>query len=213
MPQSSAAYESARDWRSAGGLFGEILLRCRPANPLTALRRHPEALARIEASLGRADFNAWGASVLTAFAADCAVWANEAFGQSLLACGLALMGDASAAAAALPQPAGLNPVEIDVLRQARRRTVFLGALAAAWEPITEITVEAGQGRADRWDDCRAEEAALKLAGIETAAVLLNLHQTVPGRRLFEKETRVVRNAAEIPLALLDVLRDWRRRHP
>ncbi|CCZ17079.1 putative uncharacterized protein [Sutterella wadsworthensis CAG:135] len=49
MPQSSAAYESARDWRSAGGLFGEILLRCRPANPLTALRRHPEALARIEA--------------------------------------------------------------------------------------------------------------------------------------------------------------------
>lgn len=63
------------------------------------------------------------------------------------------------------------------------------------------------------DDCRAEEAALKLAGIETAAVLLNLHQTVPGRRLFEKETRVVRNAAEIPLALLDVLRDWRRRHP
>ena len=92
MPQSSAAYESARDWRSAGGLFGEILLRCRPANPLTALRRHPEALARIEASLGRADFNAWGASVLTAFAADCAVWANEAFGQSLLACGLALMG-------------------------------------------------------------------------------------------------------------------------
>ena len=150
MPQSSAAYESARDWRSAGGLFGEILLRCRPANPLTALRRHPEALARIEASLGRADFNAWGASVLTAFAADCAVWANEAFGQSLLACGLALMGDASAAAAALPQPAGLNPVEIDVLRQARRRTVFLGALAAAWEPITEITVEAGQGRADRW---------------------------------------------------------------
>ena len=94
MPQSSAAYESARDWRSAGGLFGEILLRCRPANPLTALRPHPEALARIEASLGRADFNAWGASVLTAFAADCAVWANEAFGQSLLACGLALMGDA-----------------------------------------------------------------------------------------------------------------------
>lgn len=63
------------------------------------------------------------------------------------------------------------------------------------------------------DDCRAEEAALKLAGIETAAVLLNLHQTAPGRRLFEKETRVVRNAAEIPLALLDVLRDWRRRHP
>lgn len=63
------------------------------------------------------------------------------------------------------------------------------------------------------DDCRAEEAALKLAGIETAAVLLNLHQTVPGRRLFEKETRVVRNAAEIPLALLDVLRDWRHRHP
>lgn len=63
------------------------------------------------------------------------------------------------------------------------------------------------------DDCRAEEAALKLAGIETAAVLLNLHQTVPGRQLFEKETRVVRNAAEIPLALLDVLRDWRRRHP
>lgn len=107
MPQSSAAYESARDWRSAGGLFGEILLRCRPANPLTALRRHPEALARIEASLGRADFNAWGASVLTAFAADCAVWANEAFGQSLLACGLALMGDASAAAAALPQADGL----------------------------------------------------------------------------------------------------------
>lgn len=159
MPQSSAAYESARDWRSAGGLFGEILLRCRPANPLTALRRHPEALARIEASLGRADFNAWGASVLTAFAADCAVWANEAFGQSLLACGLALMGDASAAAAALPQPAGLNPVEIDVLRQARRRTVFLGALAAAWEPITEITVEAGQGRADRWEplECWAPE--------------------------------------------------------
>ena len=103
MPQSSAAYESARDWRSAGGLFGEILLRCRPANPLTALRRHPEALARIEASLGRADFNAWGASVLTAFAADCAVWANEAFGQSLLACGLALMGDASAAAAGRTQ--------------------------------------------------------------------------------------------------------------
>lgn len=63
------------------------------------------------------------------------------------------------------------------------------------------------------DDCRAEEAALKLAGIETAAVLLNLHQTAPGRRLFEKETRAVRNAAEIPLALLDVLRDWRRRHP
>ena len=63
------------------------------------------------------------------------------------------------------------------------------------------------------DDCRAEEATLKLAGIETAAVLLNLHQTAPGRRLFEKETRVVRNAAEIPLALLDVLRDWRRRHP
>ena len=63
------------------------------------------------------------------------------------------------------------------------------------------------------DDCRAEEAALKLAGIETAAVLLNLHQTAPGRRLFEKETRVVRNAAEIPLALLDVLREWRRRHP
>ena len=151
MPQSSAAYESARDWRSAGGLFGEILLRCRPANPLTALRRHPEALARIEASLGRADFNAWGASVLTAFAADCAVWANEAFGQSLLARGLALMGNASAAAAALPQPAGLNPVEIDLLRQARRRTVFLGALAAAWEPITEITAEAGEGRADRWE--------------------------------------------------------------
>ena len=63
------------------------------------------------------------------------------------------------------------------------------------------------------DDCRAEEAALKLAGIETAAVLLNLHQTAPGRRLFEKETRLVRNAAEIPLALLDVLSDWRRRHP
>lgn len=63
------------------------------------------------------------------------------------------------------------------------------------------------------EDCRAEEAALKLAGIETAAVLLNLHQTAPGRRLFEKETRVVRNAAEIPLALLDVLREWRRRHP
>ena len=159
MPQSSAAYESARDWRSAGGLFGEILLRCRPANPLAALRRHPEALSRIEASLGRADFNAWGASALTAFAADCAVWANEAFGQSLLACGLALMGDASAAAAALPQPAGLNPVEIDVLRQARRRTVFLGALAAAWEPITEITAEAGEGRADRWQpmECWAPE--------------------------------------------------------
>lgn len=60
------------------------------------------------------------------------------------------MGDAAAAASALPQPAGLNPVEIDELRQARRRTVFLGALATAWEPITEITVEAGQGRADRW---------------------------------------------------------------
>lgn len=63
------------------------------------------------------------------------------------------------------------------------------------------------------DDCRAEEGALKLAGIETAAVLLNLHQTAPGRRLFEKETRAVRNAAEIPLALLDVLREWRRRNP
>lgn len=151
MPQPSAAYGSAGDWRSAGGLFGETLLRCRPANPLAALRRHPEALARIEASLGRADFNAWGASALTAFAADCALWANEAFGQRLLARGLALMGDAAAAAAALPQPARLNPVEIDELRQARRRTVFLGALAAAWEPITEITVEAGEGRADRWE--------------------------------------------------------------
>jgi len=150
MPQPSSAFGSAGDGRSAGGLFGETLLRCRPANPLAALRRHPEALTRIEASLGRADFNAWGASALTAFAADCAVWTNEAFGQRLLARGLALMGDASAAAAALPQPAGLNPVEIDELRQARRRTVFLGALAAAWEPITEITVEAGQGRADRW---------------------------------------------------------------
>lgn len=160
MPQSSAAYESARDWRSAGGLFGETLLRCRPANPLAALRRHPEALARIEASLGRADFNAWGASALTAFAADCALWVNETFGQGLLVRGLALMGDASAAAAALPQPAGLNPVEIDQLRQARRRTVFLGALAAAWEPITEITVEAGQGRADRWEplECWAPES-------------------------------------------------------
>lgn len=159
MPQSSAAYESARDWRSAGGLLGETLLRCRPANPLAALRRHPEALARIEASLGRADFNAWGASALTAFAADCAVWTNEAFGQRLLARGLALTGDAAAAAAALPQPAGLNPVEIDQLRQARRRTVFLGALAAAWEPITEITVEAGMGRADRWEplECWAPE--------------------------------------------------------
>lgn len=149
-PQRSSAYGAAGDWRSAGGLFGETLLRCRPANPLTALRRHPEALARIEAALGRADFNAWGASALTAFAADCALWANEAFGQRLLARGLALMGDAAAAASALPQPAGLNPVEIDELRQARRRTVFLGALATAWEPITEITVEAGQGRADRW---------------------------------------------------------------
>lgn len=162
MPQPSAAYGSYGsdgDWRSAGGLFGETVQRCRPANPLAALRRHPEALARIEASLGRADFNAWGASALTAFVADCAVWANEAFGQSLLARGLALMGDASAAAAALPQPAGLNPVEIDELRQARRRTVFLGALAAAWEPITEITVEAGQGRADRWEplECWAPE--------------------------------------------------------
>lgn len=159
MPQPSAAYGSAKDWRSAGGLFGETLLRCRPANPLAALRRHPEALARIEAALGRADFNAWGASALTAFAADCAVWANEAFGQRLLARGLALMGDAAAAAAALPQPAGLNPVEIDQLRQARRRTVFLGALAAAWEPITEITVEAGEGRADRWEplECWAPE--------------------------------------------------------
>ena len=68
---------------------------------------------------------AWGASALTAFAADCAVWTNEAFGQSLLARGLTLTGDAAAAAAALPQPAGLNPVEIDQLRQARRRTVFL----------------------------------------------------------------------------------------
>lgn len=150
MPQPSAAYGSAGDWRSAGGLFGETVQRCRPANPLTALRRHPEALSRIEAALGRTDFNAWGASALTAFAADCAVLANEAFGQSLLARGLALTGDAAAAAAALPQPAGLNPVEIDQLRQARRRTVFLGALAAAWEPITEITVEAGEGRADRW---------------------------------------------------------------
>lgn len=150
MPQLSAAYGSAGDWSSAASRFGETVLRCRPANPLTALRRHPEALARIEAALGRADFNAWGASALTAFAADCALWANEAFGQRLLARGLALMGDAAAAASALPQPAGLNPVEIDELRQARRRTVFLGALAAAWEPITEITVEAGQGRADRW---------------------------------------------------------------
>lgn len=157
--QPSAAYGSAGDWRSAGGVFGETLLRCRPANPLAALRRHPEALSRIEASLGRTDFNAWGASALTAFAADCAVWANEAFGQSLLARGLALTGDAAAAAAALPQPAGLNPVEIDQLRQARRRTVFLGALAAAWEPITEITVEAGEGRADRWQplECWAPE--------------------------------------------------------
>lgn len=151
MPHPSAAYGSAGGWRSAGGLFGETVQRCRPANPLTALRRHPEALSRIEAALGRADFNAWGASALTTFAADCAVWANEAFGQSLLARGLALMGNASAAAAALPQPAGLNPVEIDLLRQARRRTVFLGALAAAWEPITEITAEAGEGRADRWE--------------------------------------------------------------
>lgn len=151
MPHPSAAYGSAGGWQSAGGLFGETVQRCRPANPLTALRRHPDALSRIEAALGRADFNAWGASALTAFAADCAVWANEAFGQSLLARGLALMGNASAAAAALPQPAGLNPVEIDLLRQARRRTVFLGALAAAWEPITEITAEAGEGRADRWE--------------------------------------------------------------
>lgn len=151
MPHPSAAYGSAGGWQSAGGLFGETVQRCRPANPLTALRRHPEALSRIEAALGRADFNAWGASALTAFAADCAGWANEAFGQSLLARGLALMGNASAAAAALPQPAGLNPVEIDLLRQARRRTVFLGALAAAWEPITEITAEAGEGRADRWE--------------------------------------------------------------
>lgn len=159
MPQPSAAYKSAGDWRSAGGLFGETLLRCRPANPLAALRRHPEALARIEAALGRADFNAWGALALTAFAADCAVWANEAFGQRLLARGLALTGDAAAAASALPQPAGLNPVEIDQLRQARRRTVFLGALAAAWEPISEITVEAGEGRADRWQplECWAPE--------------------------------------------------------
>lgn len=157
--QPSAAYGSAGDWRSAGGLFGETVQRCRPANPLAALRRHPEALSRIEASLGRADFNAWGASALTAFAADCAVWTNEAFGQSLLARGLALTGDAAAAAAALPQPVGLNPVEIDQLRQARRRTVFLGALAAAWEPITEITVEAGEGRADRWQplECWAPE--------------------------------------------------------
>ena len=159
MPQPSAAYGSAGDWRSAGGLFGETVQRCRPANPLAALRRHPEALSRIEASLGRADFNAWGASALTAFAADCAVWTNEAFGQSLLARGLALTGDAAAAAAALPQPVELNPVEIDQLRQARRRTVFLGALAAAWEPITEITVEAGEGRADRWQplECWAPE--------------------------------------------------------
>lgn len=159
MPQPSSAFGSAGDGRSAGGLFGETLLRCRPANPLAALRHHPEALARIEAALGRADFNAWGASALTAFAADCAVWANEAFGQRLLARGLALMGDAAAAAAALPQPAGLNPVEIDQLRQARRRTVFLGALAAAWEPITEIIAEAGQGRADRWQplECWAPE--------------------------------------------------------
>lgn len=159
MPQPSAAYGSAEDGRSAGGLFGETVQRCRPANPLAALRRHPEALSRIEASLGRADFNAWGASALTSFAADCAVWANEAFGQSLLARGLALTGDAAAAAAALPQPAGLNPVEIDQLRQARRRTVFLGALAAAWEPITEITAEAGMGRADRWQplECWAPE--------------------------------------------------------
>lgn len=149
--QPSAVYGSAGDWRSAGGLFGETVQRCCPANPLAALRRHPEALSRIEASLGRADFNAWGASALTAFAADCAVWTNEAFGQRLLARGLALTGDAAAAAAALPKPAGLNPVEIDQLRQARRRTVFLGALAAAWEPITEITVEAGLGRADRWE--------------------------------------------------------------
>lgn len=129
-PQPSAAYGSAGDWRSAGGVFGEPVQRCRPANPLAALRRHPEALSRIEASLGRADFNAWGASALTAFAADCAVWTNEAFGQSLLARGLALTGDAAAAAAALPQPAGLNPVEIDQLRQARRRTVFW----ARWLP-------------------------------------------------------------------------------
>lgn len=153
MPEPSAAYGSygsAGDWRSAGGVFGETVQRCRPANPLAALRCHPEALSRIEASLGRADFNAWGASALTAFAADCAVWANEAFGQSLLARGLALTGDVAAAAAALPQAAGLNPVEIDQLRQARRRTVFLGALAAAWEPIADITVEAGEGRADRW---------------------------------------------------------------
>ena len=159
MPQPSAAYGSAGDWRSATGPIGKTLLRCRPANPLAALRRHPEALSRIEASLGRADFNAWGASALTAFAADCAVWTNEAFGQSLLARGLALTGDAAAAAAALPQPAGLNPVEIDQLRQARRRTVFLGALAAAWEPITEITAEAGEGRADRWQplECWAPE--------------------------------------------------------
>ncbi len=159
MSQPSSAFGSAGDGRSAGGLFGETLLRCRPANPLAALRRHPEALSRIEASLGRADFNAWGASALTAFAADCAVWTNEAFGQSLLARGLTLTGDAAAAAAALPQPAGLNPVEIDQLRQARRRTVFLGALAAAWEPITEITAEAGMGRADRWQplECWAPE--------------------------------------------------------
>lgn len=159
MPQPSADYGSAGGWRSAGGLFGETVQRCRPANPLTALRRHPEALSRIEAALGRADFNAWGASALTAFAADCAVWANEAFGQRLLARGLALMGDAAAAAAALPQPAGLNPVEINQLRQARQRTVFLGALAAAWEPITEITAEAGEGRAYRWQplECWAPE--------------------------------------------------------
>lgn len=159
MPQPSAAYGSAGDGRSAGGPFGETVERCRPANPLAVLRRHPEALSRIEASLGRADFNAWGASALTAFAADCTVWTNEAFGQSLLARGLALTGDAAAAAAALPQPAGLNPVEIDQLRQARRRTVFLGALAAAWEPITEITAEAGEGRADRWEplECWAPE--------------------------------------------------------
>lgn len=63
------------------------------------------------------------------------------------------------------------------------------------------------------EKCRSELAALKLAGVEVAVVLLNEMGDRPENLAFGREARIVRRAEDVPLALLEIVRDWRRRNP
>ena len=91
MSQPSSAFGSAGDGRSAGGLSAKPCCDAvRPIrSPLCAVIRKP-CPALKPRSAGQTSMP--GRLALTAFAADCAVWTNEAFGQSLLARGLTLTG-------------------------------------------------------------------------------------------------------------------------